>query len=750
MGSIIPARIAYLLDLQGPAIAIDTACSSSLVAIHLACQALWAKETEMALAGGVFVQSTPDFYFLAQRAGMLSKTGHCYSFDQRADGFVPGEGVGVIMLKRLDQAVADGDHIYGVIRGTGINQDGTTNGITAPSARSQEQLECSVYEKFKINPAHIQMVEAHGTGTTLGDPIEFDALVESFRKFTDKKEYCSLGTIKTNLGHTQIAAGIAGIIKILLSLKHKKMPPSLNFEKANDNIQLKDSPFYINTGLKEWDCLVDAEGRFIKRLAAVSSFGASGTNAHIVIEEAPSSKKQHKLKPAYLIVLSAKSDEQLRKQIQKLKVYCEEVLHKNENPDCGNISYTLLTGRNHFNHRFACIVKDSHELVYLLTNWLNQDPVLSQNINGIFVEKIEDKEVLERPALKQYGNEILKDWDNTSGLKDYHEALSTVADLYTQGYRLPFERLFENDTYSRLSLPCYPFAGESYWVDVHSEMTVKNTTVSTISVAQGIMTFEEVWEEKMLPEQDNKSFLSAKAKSIFCVLLESKEQKIMVESWVRLNPNIEVFFITDENELEEELLKIEQHHHQIDVFLDMGMLQAHEQIKNYTRIFSIIKAIGKQKQPVHQLLFLANFKDESQRCYLESLIGLGRSLKAVLPYTQFSIFFKESNTLLKDNTEAEVGRWIKCVLTELCHKNVQSVLISKEKRYVCQIKPLSYPIDQVTHSSIIKKEGAYLITGGFGKLGFLFAYYLAKTKQVNLVLTGRSPLNQEKNRNSYN
>lgn len=253
LNSAIPARIAYLLNLKGPAVAVDTACSSSLVALHMSCQSLWSGETEMVLAGGVYINNTPQYHLLADTAGMLSPQGRCFTFDDRADGMVPGEAVGAVVLKRLDDAIQDGDHIYGVIRGSGMNQDGTTNGITAPSLRSQQQLEESVYETFDIHPEGIQMVEAHGTGTKLGDPIEFHALNRSFRSYTDKKSYCALGSIKTNIGHTQLAAGISGLIKILLALSHKKIPPSLHFEKENANIQLQDSPFFVNTQPKAWE-----------------------------------------------------------------------------------------------------------------------------------------------------------------------------------------------------------------------------------------------------------------------------------------------------------------------------------------------------------------------------------------------------------------------------------------------------------------------------------------------------------------
>ena len=342
--SIIASRIAYYLDLQGPAVAIDTACSSSLVAIHFACQGLWARETELALAGGVFIQCTPALFLAANRAEMLSPTGRCHTFDKRADGFVPGEGVGVIVLKRLQEALADGDHVYGVIKGSGINQDGTTNGITAPSSTSQERLERRVYDTFNINPEQIQMVEAHGTGTILGDPIEVGALTRAFRHYTDKKEYCAIGSIKTNLGHPATAAGIAGIIKILLSFQHKQIPPSLHYQSGNPHIQFGESPFYVNTDLRDWD--ID---RNSKRCAAISSFGFSGTNAHLVIEEPPQIERRHSQKPGFMMVLSARTKGQLRQQVEQLTIYCDQ----NSLVDCGDLSHTLLLGRKHFNHRLA-------------------------------------------------------------------------------------------------------------------------------------------------------------------------------------------------------------------------------------------------------------------------------------------------------------------------------------------------------------------------------------------------------------
>jgi polyketide synthase PksM len=292
-GSVIPARIAYFLDLHGPAVAVDTACSSSLVAVHLACRGLLAGEMDLALAGGVSIQTTPASFLAPNRGGMLSHTGRCYTFDERADGFVLGEGVGVVVLKRLADAVAARDNIYGVIRGSALNQDGKTNGITAPSARSQERLAREVYDTFHIHADRIGMVEAHGTGTRLGDPIEFEALTRAFRKDTDRTQYCAIGSIKTNLGHTIAAAGVAGLIKVLLALQHKKIPASLHYRQVNPHINFADSPFYVNTRLRDWEAVTDAAGRPYPRLAVLSSFGFSGTNAHMAVEEAPAIERRH-------------------------------------------------------------------------------------------------------------------------------------------------------------------------------------------------------------------------------------------------------------------------------------------------------------------------------------------------------------------------------------------------------------------------------------------------------------------------
>ncbi|WP_440119137.1 beta-ketoacyl synthase N-terminal-like domain-containing protein [Paenibacillus sp. QZ-Y1] len=450
--SIVPARVSYFLNLQGPAIAVDTACSSSLVAIHLACQALWSGEVELALAGGVFVQSTPDFYISTSRAGMLSPTGRCHTFDERADGFVPGEGVGVLLLKRLEDAIQDGDHVHGIIKGSCINQDGSTNGITAPSAASQERLESQLYEQFGVNPDQIQMVEAHGTGTKLGDPIEFEALNRSFRKYTSRSQYAAIGSIKSNMGHSIAAAGIAGVIKLLLALKHQQIPPSIHYSKANPNIDFPNSPFYVNTQLNPWHT---PPGQ--KRTALVSSFGFSGTNAHLAIEEAPGELSPSIHKPGYLLVWSAQSTGQLRELVRRIAQHYRKV---GAQLDYASASFTLVTGRRHLEHRVACVVQHSDDLASILEQWLE-----TGGSSQIYTADLSGKPSKEQSVLRRYGNECIQRIAvESSDDSRYFENLHAIAELYVQGYELNYNRLYSIEKYKRIPLPTYPFAREKYWV----------------------------------------------------------------------------------------------------------------------------------------------------------------------------------------------------------------------------------------------------------------------------------------------
>jgi len=448
--SVAPARIAYHLNLQGPAIAVDTACSSALVAIHLACQSLWSGETEMALAGGVYLQATSGFHQVANRAGMLSPLGKCRSFDARADGFVPGEAVGVVVLKPLRDAVRDGDHVHAVISGSGINQNGSSNGLIAPNVRAQERLERSVYERFGIDPGTIQVVEAHGTATIIGDSIEHLALSRAFREHTDKKQFCAIGSVKANIGHAGNAAGIASVLKLVLSLEHRQIVPSVHFEKANPAIDFGPSPFYINDRLQEWQ--VDS-GQL--RRGAVSSFGFSGTNAHLVIEEAPSIERASAESPGYVVVLSARTAEQLKQQVHNLLAFLERT------PDVpmNDLSFTLFVGRMHLSNRLSCVARGQEELSQRLRQWLETGAASQVQIGAL-----PEGRVREQAALKKFGNYCIEECRRSTDEVSRLENLEAIADLYVQGYSLDFPALFSTES-RRIPLPTYPFARERYWVD---------------------------------------------------------------------------------------------------------------------------------------------------------------------------------------------------------------------------------------------------------------------------------------------
>jgi acyl transferase domain-containing protein/acyl carrier protein len=344
--SIASGRLSYFLGLQGPSISVDTACSSSLVAVHLACQGLRNSECRMALAGGVNVILSPDSFVTMSRAGMLAADGKCKTFDAAADGFVRGEGCGVVVLKRLSDALADGDRVLALIRGSAINQDGPSSGLTVPNGPSQESVIRDALANAGISPRDVSYVEAHGTGTALGDPIEVQALGAVFGAGRDPASPLQIGSLKTNVGHLEAAAGVAGLIKVVLSLQADEIPQHLNFTHPSRHIAWDQFPIEVAATRRLWAPLHG------KRIAGVSSFGFSGTNAHVVLEKAPAPAPrtaQVAERPAHLLTLSARTKSALNTVIERAVRQIEE----SEPKAIGDICYTANTGRAHLAHRIA-------------------------------------------------------------------------------------------------------------------------------------------------------------------------------------------------------------------------------------------------------------------------------------------------------------------------------------------------------------------------------------------------------------
>lgn len=346
--------VSYKLNLRGPSLSIQTTCSTSLVAVSLACQSLLCYQCDMALAGGVSIKVPQKSGYIYEEGGIGAPDGHCRAFDAKAQGTVGGDGAGVVVLKRLSEALADGDFIHAVIKGSALNNDGSAKvGYTAPSVNGQAEVIAEALAMARVNPETITYVEAHGTGTTLGDPIEVAALTQAFRGATQKKNFCALGSVKTNIGHLNTAAGVAGLIKTTLALEHKLLPPTVHFEQPNPRIDFASSPFFVNTELTSWAT------NGAPRRAGISSFGIGGTNAHVILEEAPPHESSDKDRPHQLLLLSAKTESALDIAAANLANYLKNHPHVN----LADVAYTLQVGRRAFEHRRMLVCDDvSHAI----------------------------------------------------------------------------------------------------------------------------------------------------------------------------------------------------------------------------------------------------------------------------------------------------------------------------------------------------------------------------------------------------
>ncbi|KAB8316002.1 type I polyketide synthase, partial [Tolypothrix campylonemoides VB511288] len=360
-------RVSYKLNLKGPSINIQTACSTSLVAVHSACQGLLNYECDMALAGGICIASVQKQGYFYQEGGITSPDGHCRAFDASSQGTIFGDGVGLVVLKRLEDALADGDRIHAVIKGSAINNDGAAKvGYTAPSVSGQAEVIAEAQALAGVAPETITYIETHGTGTALGDPIEISALKKAFAARTTqkgfcaiaKRAYCAIASVKTNVGHLNTAAGVTGLIKTVLALKHKQIPPSLHFEHPNPEIDFANSPFYVNTKLSKW------ENNGTPNRAGVSSFGIGGTNAHVILEEAPVIEASSPSRPWQLLLLSAKTSTALETATAQLHT------HLQQNPDISlpDVAHTLQVGRCAFDHRRMVVCQDLNDAVKVLTS----------------------------------------------------------------------------------------------------------------------------------------------------------------------------------------------------------------------------------------------------------------------------------------------------------------------------------------------------------------------------------------------
>lgn len=466
--SILANRISYFFDFRGPSQAIDTACSSSLVALNRACEDIRNNVCTAAIVGGVNLMLSPSWHIALSRAGMLSPTGRCYSFDEHADGYVRSEGVGTVFLKPLEQAEQDRDTIWGVIKGTAQNHGGRTSSLTAPSPKAQAELLVESFSNARFDPATITYIEAHGTGTRLGDPIEISGLVDAFsmlakQRNSDSSEvdnngqqisYCAIGSAKSSIGHLETAAGISSLIKTLLCFKNQTLLGNIHLSKPNSFLDINNTPFYLAQENQRWARLLDNSGQEIPRRAGISSFGFGGVNAHVAIEEYINPEPYEHDNTPQCVMISAKTEASLIAYLAKLRTYLVEQIDEIVRPGISQVAYTLCAGRDQMEYRFACVSDSIADLTQKIKSALAGTSPETYFLNRVDLTK--DSGIAFLNELKEQ-KPIL---DTLVDSGDYEK----IAQLWSLGLNIDSELLYKNNSGQRIPLPSYQFSKDRYWV----------------------------------------------------------------------------------------------------------------------------------------------------------------------------------------------------------------------------------------------------------------------------------------------
>ncbi|MBO0797771.1 MAG: hypothetical protein J2P31_03025, partial [Blastocatellia bacterium] len=480
-------RVSYSLNLSGPSLTIDTACSSSLTALHLACEAIHAGECSKAIVGGVNLDLHQAKLDINQAGGALSPDGVCRSFGKGANGYVGGEGVGALFLKPLDQAVRDGDQIYGVIKSSVVNHGGRTSGYTVPNPKAQAEVILAALEKANVDARSIGYIETHGTGTALGDPIEITGLSNAFKPYAVENQTCAIGSIKSNIGHLEAAAGVVSICKTLLQMKHRQLVPSLHSSDLNEFIDFSDSPFYVVQGLEEWKNK-EVDGVRLPLRAGVSSFGAGGANAHVILEHYEPAR-QVEGEPVQLkdliFPLSARNEEQLREAAVRLRKFLQQNF-----VNLDDAAHTLQHGRKSFEHRLAIVAQTRDELIDRLTSF----------IDGKRAEEIVTGQVKSGEGVTR----LLNRWEKGEFIRIVSESRDPykLAGLWAEGLLADWQGFHGSG--KRISLPTYPFADRRHWACDQSPVSHFRQSAVGIHpmVDSNESTFERQLFKKVFHERD--------------------------------------------------------------------------------------------------------------------------------------------------------------------------------------------------------------------------------------------------------
>jgi amino acid adenylation domain-containing protein/non-ribosomal peptide synthase protein (TIGR01720 family) len=743
--AIVPSRISYLLDLKGPSMVIDTACSSSLVAVHLACQGLMKGDCEIAIAAGVKIQLFP-VADLQRKIGIESSNGRTRTFDDSSDGTGLGEGVVAILLKPLNKAVKDRDHIYAVIKGSAINQDGTSAGITAPNSDSQARVILKAWQNAGVDPETIAYLEAHGTGTKIGDPIEIEGIQKAFQAHTGKKQFCAIGTVKTNIGHLFECSGLAGLVKAVLALKNKQIPPVVHFQRPNHLINFVESPVYVNDKLQEWEA-----GEFPRR-CGVSAFGFSGTNCHVVLEEAPqiNEVKSGNDPGVNIFTLSAKSPEALGELAKGHLEWLRNNFYKN----VADICYTINTGRGHFPHRLAFIVKDKQDLMEKLEQGIfncglpNSDcglPSVDSGVQGIGSGiQVTDLNERARCLLKEF---ISGEGNCRPGLAD------EICRLYVMGADIEWEELYRGRDVRKVSLPGYPFQRVRCWLDV--EETTDEDLGLDNQYVYGLNWRQENLEKGSGRVDDSRKGAVVILKntdgdhgvqgSLIAQRLRSAGRAVIEVEWgleyQKLNDGAYVVGGTEE---------------------DFQQLFRDLKVKGITRILHLFSCNGDSRgndlefpedglnRGLYSLFHLTKvlvslFPDHDlEICLLSEYVYKVTGREEVIKPENASMFGlgkiveREYPQLKCKCIDIDWSAGIEAIMLELgAGEDKYDVAYREGKRYVPEFGEIE--LKQINGRNIaIQNRGVYLITGGMGGIGLEVARFLAAKDRVILALINRS------------
>ncbi|MVP01213.1 type I polyketide synthase [Paenibacillus lutrae] len=744
---IIASRLSYLMDLNGPSMVVDTTCSSSLVAVHLACQAIRNGECDLALAGGIQVHLIPVREF---EVGIESSTSRARTFDDDSDGTGTGEGVVAMLLKPLSKAQEDRDHVYAVIKSSAVNQDGSSVGITAPNAKAQEAVIVEAWKRAGIDPRTISYIEAHGTGTKLGDPIEIEGIQRAFRRYTDDKQFCAVGSVKSNIGHLDNTAGIAGMLKAVLSLKHKELVPTLHFEKPNSKIAFEESPIYVNNRLEKWESEADP------RRCGVSSFGLSGTNCHLVLEEAPAGNPAQFAGVAArpeLFVLSAKTESALQSLIHSYITF----LKNHPSLALGDLCYTVCTGRGHYPYRLAFAVEDVQELIRLLEEsphaGLQEQAEFLPGNRFVDADRVNDNVRRVSDANRQKEMNITAEAELFKFLdsgKQNAAVLRELCSLYIQGAAIEWDRLYRQEKRKRISLPTYPFDKHRCWLDLPELMSEDNEADADNLYHQTIWMKQPL--QDLIPAHKPGRYLifndhNGISSGLVQKLRAAGSQVFEVGLGDGYEKRSDSSFVIGGKQADYERLLEDLSGKPIDRIVHLLSLSSpdggnsrndleHRLNHSVYSMFFLVQALIQIRASEQVDIVIVTERadeviSEQDKVIPEhsALIGLGKVVRWESPNLKV-------RSIDVDPTE-DVAETI---WTELhCGTKEYKIAYRHGVRYVERIDTLH--METVESSPVVlKSDGVYLITGGLGGIGLHIARHLASQEKVHLAMINRTGL----------